>query len=83
MLINAYEMRLVRETATAYSMTFTMPNFPALRYIHLNKITGVVTIRTNNFFFTCLLSGNQIRGGSFRWVDQGDESIPMLPPPDL
>ncbi|KAL5245529.1 hypothetical protein ACI65C_012939 [Semiaphis heraclei] len=47
------QMRLLQETATAYSVTFTMPNFPTLRDIYLNKITGVVTIRTNNFFFTC------------------------------
>ncbi|KAL5245530.1 hypothetical protein ACI65C_012940 [Semiaphis heraclei] len=76
-------MRLLQETATAYSVTFTMPNFPALRDIHLNKITAVVTIRTNNFFFTCLLNGDQIRGGSFRLVNQSDESISMPPPPDI
>ncbi|KAL5238625.1 hypothetical protein ACI65C_006035 [Semiaphis heraclei] len=83
MLIDPYEMRLVRETATANSLTFTMPNFPTLKYIHLNKTTGVITIRTNNFFFTCILNGDQIRGGSFRWVDQSDESISMTPPPDI
>ncbi|KAL4134803.1 hypothetical protein QTP88_006515 [Uroleucon formosanum] len=83
MLINAYEMHLVQETVTPYSMTFTMPNFPALRYIHLNKITGIITIRTDNFFFTCLINGDEIRGGSFRWVDQEDESISMEPPPDV
>ncbi|KAF0753731.1 Transporter [Aphis craccivora] len=78
---NFYEMNLVRETA--FSLTFTIPNFPALRYIHVNKITGVVTIRTNNFFFTCILIGNEFRGGSFRYVDPEDDLFPLNPPTDV
>jgi len=35
------------------------------------------------FLFSGLINGDQIRGGSFRWVDQGDETISMEPPPDL
>lgn len=35
------------------------------------------------FLFSGLINGDEIRGGSFRWVDQEDESISMEPPSDV